>query len=143
MKSFFTKNPRNDAFSIVVILLALVPLFTDMGLLTSSSIVRFGRRHLLQCRIITFGNFSLQLQPSGLGYSHQRLTDRYIIAGFHQTGLSLMCDKNFTRRLQFMSKNNFFVHNIGGYGPGNACISHCGIPPSARHTSHPRPQTSC
>ena len=43
MKSFFTKNPRNIAFSIVVILLALVPLFTDMGLLTSSSIVRFGR----------------------------------------------------------------------------------------------------
>ena len=43
MKSFFTKNPRNIAFSIVIILLALVPLFTDMGLLTSSSIVRFGR----------------------------------------------------------------------------------------------------
>ena len=42
-EKFFTKNPRNIAFSIVVILLALVPLFTDMGLLTSSSIVRFGR----------------------------------------------------------------------------------------------------
>lgn len=38
----------------------------------------------------------------------------------YRPGLSLMCDKNFTRRLQFMSKNNFFVHNIGGYGPGSA-----------------------
>lgn len=38
----------------------------------------------------------------------------------YRSWLSLMWDKDFTRRLQFMSKNNLFVHNIGGYGPGSA-----------------------
>ncbi len=41
--SFIKKNKKNLVFTIIVILLALIPLFTDMGLMKSSSIVRFGR----------------------------------------------------------------------------------------------------
>lgn len=37
----------------------------------------------------------------------------------YRPSILLMSDKNFTRRLQFMSKNNLFLHNIGGYGPGS------------------------
>lgn len=38
----------------------------------------------------------------------------------YRPNLSFMRDKDFIRRLQFAAKNNLWLHNIGGYGPGSA-----------------------
>lgn len=37
----------------------------------------------------------------------------------YRPNLSLMRDLNFMRKLQFSGRKDFFLHNIGGYGPGS------------------------
>ena len=45
----------------------------------------------------------------------------------YRPGLSFMRSKDFTQRLQFMSRSNLFLHNIGGYGPGSPFPFHGGF----------------
>lgn len=101
MKSFFTKNPRNIAFSIVVILLALVPLFTDMGLLTSSSIVRFGR--YITFAIVAIGIDLIWGYTGILSLGH----GIYFCLGAYGMAMYLLLQKTGGKITDFMQRGGF------------------------------------
>lgn len=55
-------------------------------------------------------------------------TERATVKGnVYRPSIAFMRDMNFTAKLQFLSKTNSFLHNIGGYGPGSPYPRHGGF----------------
>lgn len=99
--SFFKKNTKNIIFTIIVILLALVPLFTDMGILKSSSIIRYGR--YITFAIVAIGLDLIWGYTGILSLGH----GIYFCLGGYGMAMYLLMQKTEGKITDFMQRGGF------------------------------------
>lgn len=99
--SFIKKNSKNIVFTIIVILLALVPLFTDIGLLKSSSIVRYGR--YITFAIVAIGLDMIWGYTGILSLGH----GIYFCLGGYGMAMYLLMQKTGGKITDFMQRGGF------------------------------------
>lgn len=99
--SFVKKNSKNIVFSVIVVLLALIPLFTDMGLMKSSSIVRYGR--YISFAIVAIGLDMIWGYTGILSLGH----GIYFCLGGYGMAMYLLMQKTGGQITDFMQRGGF------------------------------------
>lgn len=99
--SFLKKNTKNIVFTIIVILLALIPLFADIGLLKSSSIVRYGR--YITFAIVAIGLDLIWGYTGILSLGH----GIYFCLGGYGMAMYLLMQKTGGKITDFMQRGGF------------------------------------
>lgn len=99
--SFIKKNPKNIVFTIIVILLALVPLFCDLGIMKSSSVVRYGR--YITFAIVAIGLDMIWGYTGILSLGH----GIYFCLGGYGMAMYLLMQKTGGKVTDFMQRGGF------------------------------------
>ncbi len=101
LMDFVKKNMKNIVFTIIVILLAMIPLFTDMGIMKASSVARYGR--YITFAIVAIGLDLIWGYTGILSLGH----GIYFCLGGYGMAMYLLMQKTGGKITDFMQRGGF------------------------------------